>query len=100
MTGAVLHSGDMLEPDSYVPLVADESLRLRGLTDLTTDALGKPRVGTAPPALIRLILGRTLVASLTTSLRIDGARIGRELGWSPAHPRFRDAVVATVAATP
>ena len=80
-------------------VVDDEPLRLRELTDLTTDALGGPRVGTAPPFLISLLLGRTLVSSLTTSFRIRGARIRRELGWTPARPRFRDAVADTVAAT-
>ena len=81
-------------------VVDDEPLRLRELTDLTTDALGRPRVGTAPPALISLILGRTLVASLVTSFRIRGVRIRNQLGWAPTRPRFRDAVAATVAATP
>lgn len=79
-------------------VVDDEPLRLRELTDLTTDALGRPRVGTAPPALIGLILGRTLTASLVTSFRIDGRRIREQLGWAPARPRFRDEVAATVAA--
>lgn len=81
--------------------VADEEpLRLRELTDLTTDALGRPRVGTAPPALISLVLGRTLTASLVTSFRIRADRIRDELGWAPAHPRFRDAVADVVTATP
>ncbi len=81
-------------------MVDDEPLRLRELTDLVTDALGRPRVGTARPALIGLLLGPTPVASLTTSCRIRGDRIRRELGWSPARGRFRDAVGAVVAVTP
>lgn len=85
---------------SAYAVVDDEPVRLRELTDLTTDALGRSRVGTAPAALISLILGRTLVASLVTSFRISGERIRRELGWAPARPRFRDAVVETVDATP
>lgn len=87
-------------PGTAYAVVDEEPLRLRELTDLTTDALGKPRVGTAPPALISLILGRTLVASLTTSFRISGARIKDDLGWAPSRPAFRDAVCVTVAATP
>ena len=78
----------------------DEPLRLRELTDLTTDALARPRTGTAPPALISLILGRTLVASLTTSFRITAERIREDLGWKPARSRFRDHVAAVVAAPP
>ena len=81
-------------------VVDDEPLRLRELTDLTTDALGTPRVGSAPPALISLILGRTLVSSLTTSFRIRGTRIRQDLGWEPARPKFRDEVAATVRAIP
>lgn len=87
-------------PGAAYAVVDDEPLRLRELTDLTTDALGIPRVGTAPPALLSLILGRTLVASLVTSFRIDGRRIRDQLGWSPSRPRFRDEVAAVVAATP
>lgn len=78
-------------------VVDDEPLRLRELTDLTTDALGLARVGTAPPALLALILGRTLTDSLVTSFRIDGRRIREQLGWAPAHPRFRDEVGGVVA---
>lgn len=85
---------------SSYAVVDDEPLRLRELTDLTTDALGMKRTGTAPPWLIGLFLGRTLTASLTTSFRISGDRIRRELGWSPERPRFRDEVAAVVAATP
>ncbi len=86
------------EPGRAYAVVDDEPLRLRELTDLTTDALGRPRVGAAPPSLLGLLLGRTLVASLVTSFRIDGASIRRELGWQPARPRFRDAVGEAVAA--
>lgn len=81
-------------------VVDDEPLRLRELTDLTTDAMDRPRVGTAPPVLISLILGRTLTASLVSSFRINGRRVRDGLGWAPARPRFRDEVAAAVAATP
>lgn len=77
-------------------VVDDEPLRLRELTDLTTDALGQRRVGSAPPALVSLFLGRTLVTSLTTSFRIRGDKIRNELGWAPQRPRFRDEVDSTV----
>jgi nucleoside-diphosphate-sugar epimerase len=92
---ALIHA----ESGAAYAVVDDEPLRLRELTDLTTDALGQRRVGTAPAALISLILGRTLVSSLVTSFRIRGARIREDLGWHPIRPRFRDAVTATVSAT-
>ena len=98
LAAAYLAALEEAAPGSSYAVVDDEPLRLRELTDLTTDALGVRRVGTAPPALVGLFLGRTLVSSLTTSFRISGARIRSELGWAPARPRFRDAVAGTVAA--
>ena len=76
-------------------VVDDEPLRLRELTDLTTDALGGPRVGIAPPFLISLLLGRTLVSSLTTSFA--SAVLGS--GASRAGPR-PDRAFATPSPTP
>ena len=87
-------------PGSSYAVVDDEPLRLRELTDLTTRALDRPDVGTAPPWLISLLLGRTLVSSLTTSFRIRGDRIRNDLGWTPARPRFRDEVRAVAADIP
>jgi nucleoside-diphosphate-sugar epimerase len=88
---------DRAEPGTAYAVVDDEPLRLRELTDLVTDAMGRPRVGTAPPAVLALLLGRPLVASLTTSFRIRGDRARDELGWAPSHPRFRDHVADSIA---
>lgn len=81
-------------------VVDDEPLRVRELTDLVTDALGAPRVGTAPPALLGVLLGRTLVSSLTSSFRIRSRRIRDELSWPPRHPRLREAIERVVASVP
>lgn len=87
-------------PRSAFAIADDEPLRLRELTDLTTDAMELKRTGTAPPRLISLFLGPVLVSSLVTSFRIDASRARDQLGWHPARPRFRDAVAEVVAATP
>ncbi|MDZ5663182.1 NAD-dependent epimerase/dehydratase family protein [Nocardioides sp. S-58] len=86
------------QPGSAYAVVDDEPLRLRELTDLVTDAMGRPRVGSVPPALLRLLLGGPLVDSLTTSFRIRGDRVRADLGWTPSRPRFRDHVGESVAA--
>ncbi len=87
-------------PGTADAVVDDEPLRLRGLIDPVTDAPGRPRTGTVPPVLIGLLLGPTLVSSLTTSFRIRGDRVRRDLGWQPTRRRSRDAVGPVVAATP
>lgn len=78
-------------------VVDEEPLRLREIVDLITDAMGRPRVGQAPPALLGLLLGRPLVTSLTTSFRIRGDLIRDELGWTPTRTSMRDHVGACVA---
>jgi nucleoside-diphosphate-sugar epimerase len=74
----------------------DESLTLRALTDATTDALDMKRVGTIPAALLGLIIGRPLVASLATSFRLDSTRIRSELGWRPTYATFSEGVGPSV----
>jgi len=82
------------------PIVDDEPVRLRTLTDLTTDALGLPRVGSAPPALVALFLGRPLVASLVTSFRVRGQRARDDLHWQPSQVSFAAGVAGATATLP
>jgi hypothetical protein len=49
-------------------------------------------VGSAPPALLGLLLGRPLVTSLTTSFRMRSDRIRHELGWRPTRATAREAM--------
>jgi nucleoside-diphosphate-sugar epimerase len=79
--------------------VADSCpIRLRDLTDVVTDAMKLPRVGSGPAWLAGLFIGRPLVASLVTSFRVDATRIGEELGWKPGHPSFGESGPATIRA--
>lgn len=71
-------------------VVDDAPLTLRELVDNLTDALGKKRVGNIPPWLMGLIIGRPLVASLTSSFRIRNERAKEGLGWAPRYPSFAD----------
>lgn len=87
-------------PGTAYAVVDDEPVRLRMVTDLVTDAVGRPRVGSVPPALIGLLLGRTLVASLTTSFRISNERIRNDLDWQPTSPGLRLGVLDAVAGIP
>jgi dihydroflavonol-4-reductase len=79
-------------------VVDDEPLPLRGLVDQLTDALGRPRVGSAPPRLVALAAGAPAVASLVTSYRTSNAKARAELGWAPAYPSFGAGLPAALAA--
>ena len=83
-------------PGSAYVVVDDEPLRLRTITDLVATAAGRGPVGSAPPALLGLLLGRPLVASLVTSFRMRSDRIRKELGWQPSRPTAREAMPALV----
>lgn len=75
-----------------VNVVDDEPLRLRELVDALTDASGRPRVGNIPPWVLKFIIGEPLVASLTTSFRVNNDKAKRVLGWTPAFRSFRDGI--------
>lgn len=79
-------------PGSAYVVVDDEPLTLRAITDLVATAAGRGPVGTAPPWLLGLLLGRPLVASLVTSFRMRSDRIRAELGWRPTRPTARTAM--------
>lgn len=79
-------------PGSMYVVVDDEPLPLRTITDLVASATGRGPVGTAPPALLGLLLGRPLVASLVTSFRMRSDRIRADLGWRPTRPTARTAM--------
>lgn len=75
-----------------INVVDDTPLKLRELVDAFTDAAGKPRVGSAPPWLLGLIIGRPLVASLTTSFRVRNDKAKELLGWTPRYPSFKEGI--------
>jgi nucleoside-diphosphate-sugar epimerase len=85
-------------PGSYYAVADSDPIRLRDLTDVVTDAMKRPRVGSGPAWLVGLFIGRPLVASLVTSFRVDARRVREELGWQPGHPSFRESAPAAVSA--
>jgi len=85
-------------PGAYYAVADANPIRLRDLTDAVTDAMNLSRVGSGPPWLVSLFIGRPLVASLVTSFRVDASRVRQDLGWQPAHPSFRESGPAAVTA--
>ena len=79
-------------------VVDDAPLTLRELVNNLTDTLGKKRVGNIPPWLMGLLIGRPLVASLTSSFRISNDRAKAGLGWAPRYPSFADGLPHTLEA--
>lgn len=73
-------------------IVDDQPLHLRELVDTFTDAMGKKRVGSMPPWLLKLIIGGPLVDSLVTSFRIKNDKAKKELGWQPRYKTFKDGI--------
>jgi len=65
-------------------------LRLYDLVNTFTDAMGKKRVGSMAPWLLKLIIGGPLVASLITSFRISNEKVKRGLDWQPRYPTFKE----------
>ncbi len=71
-------------------IVDDQPLRLCDLVNTFTDAMGKKRVGSMAPWLLKVLIGGPLVESLVTSFRISNEKAKRELGWQPRYSTFKD----------
>lgn len=71
-------------------IVDDQPLKLCDLINTFTDAMGKKRVGSMAPWLLKLIIGGPLVDSLITSFRISNEKAKRELGWQPHYHTFKE----------
>lgn len=97
---SVIHVDDLaaayalaVESEAYgetYNIVDDQPLRLRDLVNTFTDAMGKKRVGSMAPWLLKLIIGGPLVESLITSFRISNEKAKRELGWQPRYSTFKE----------
>ena len=84
-------------PGGEYNLVDDEPLRLRDLIDQVTGAMVLKPVGTIPPWLMSLIIGRPLVQSLVTSCRVTNTEAAGQLGWRPARPTLADGLPDAIA---
>ena len=71
-------------------IVDDQPLRLSDLVNTFTDAMGKKRVGSMAPWLLKFIIGGPLVDSLVTSFRISNEKAKQELGWQPRYSTFKE----------
>ena len=71
-------------------IVDNQPLKLCDLVNTFTDAMGKKRVGSMAPWLLKLIIGGPLVDSLITSFRISNEKAKRELSWQPRYSTFKD----------
>jgi nucleoside-diphosphate-sugar epimerase len=71
-------------------IVDDQPLRLYDLVNTFTDAMGKKRVGSMVPWLLKIIIGGPLVDSLITSFRVSNEKAIRELGWQPRYHTFKE----------
>ena len=97
---SIIHIDDLaaayalaVESDAYgetYNIVDDQPLRLCDLVNTFTDAMGKKRVGSMAPWLLKLIIGGPLVESLVTSFRISNEKAKHELGWQPQYSTFKD----------
>lgn len=79
-------------------VVDEQPLQLRELVNLFTDAMGKKRVGSMAPWLLKLLIGGPLVNSLITSFRIRNEKAKRELGWQPRYSTFKEGLPGVIKA--
>lgn len=105
---SVVHVDDLaaayalaVESDAYgqtYNIADDQPLRLSDLVNTFTDTMGKQRVGSMAPWLLKLIIGGPLVESLVTSFRVSNEKAKRELGWQPRYRTFNEGLPGVLGA--
>lgn len=78
-------------------VVDDERVTLARLLQRLADVMGAPEPPRIPMWWARLLLGRHVVESLTTSMNTSNAKLRRELGWTPSFPTYREGIAQLVA---
>jgi nucleoside-diphosphate-sugar epimerase len=71
-------------------VVDDEPAPMREWLPAFAGAVGAPKPLRAPKWLARLVAGKGVVAFATESRGASNAKAKRELGWTPAHPSWRE----------
>ena len=77
-------------------IVDDHPLTLRKMVDTITETQGVKPVGNVPPWLIGLLIGPSLVKSLTCSFRVKNDKAKDTLNWQPKYSDFRSGVKPTL----
>jgi nucleoside-diphosphate-sugar epimerase len=81
------------QPGEAYNIVDDEPVRLRDLVAEVAAAAGTPGPWSVPKSVARLGAGYFAEVASTT-MRVSNAKAKRELGWTPAHPTYRDGLAA------
>lgn len=95
---AYLRALDRASPGDEFNVVDHEPIRLRGLTAKVATALGQRPPGPLPAPIAAALLGAPLIASLTSSFRIESTRARQQLGWEPRHTSLDEGLPGTLAA--
>jgi nucleoside-diphosphate-sugar epimerase len=79
-------------------VVDDEPAPARDWTPLFAAALGAPPPRRVPAWIVRLVAGADAPRTLTVQRGASNRRIREQLGWSPAHPDWREGLATPAGA--
>jgi len=92
---ALEHLGDLATGERFI--VADDlACTSREFADHLADLLRAPRPKPAPELIVKLLLGKLLVETITMNCRVSNAKAKRVLGWALRFPTYREGLAATV----
>lgn len=90
VVGAVLVGLDRGERTAAYNVCDDTPVTPREFAQAASDAFGAGKPSSIPAFLVKMILGKDLLALFQTPPSLDNARLKTELGWSPRHPSPAD----------
>ena len=95
VAAAALEQG---RPAQVYNVVDEEPVNRRDFTWALSEAYRTPRPLELPRWVLRLVVPY-LAFMMTSTLRVSNARAGRELGWTPSVPTYRDGIRSMAAAS-
>jgi nucleoside-diphosphate-sugar epimerase len=78
-------------------IIADDGpCTVREFTDFMADQMHVPRPKSVPRFVIRAVLGKLMIETITMNCRVSNAKAKERLGWQPKYPTYREGLPVTI----
>ncbi len=77
-------------------LADDTPCTMREFTQYMAECMRVPTPGSIPKRLMRIIIGRLPLETITMNCRVSNAKAKRILGWEPEYPSYREGLKRTM----
>ena len=78
-------------------VIADDGpCTVREFADFMADQMNVPKPKSVPKVIIRAVLGKLMVETITMNCRVSNAKAKNQLGWKLDYPTYKEGLSATM----